>query len=67
MKYKILFSVLFSRLTSFSYVESKPSKGAEDIIHSEVTNRYFKLKSKYVQQVYADYEIHYKWFCCAKV
>jgi hypothetical protein len=35
-------------LTSFSYAESKPTKGAEGIINSEVTNSCFKPKSKYV-------------------
>ena len=60
MKGKILFSVLLLGLTSFSYAESKPTKGAEGIINSEVTNSCFKPKSKYVQQICTDYEIRYK-------
>ena len=60
MKGKILFSVLLTSLTSLSYAESQPSKGAEGIINSGFTNRCFKPKSKYVQQVCTDYEIRYK-------
>ena len=60
MKGKILFSVLLTILTSLSYAESQPSKGAEGIINSGFTNRCFKPKSKYVQQVCTDYEIRYK-------
>lgn len=60
MKGKILFSVLLTSLTSLSYAESQPSKGAEGLIHSEFTNRCFKPKSKYVQQICTDYEIRYK-------
>lgn len=59
MKRQILFSLLLG-FTSWSYAESKPSKGAEGIITNEMTNRCFKTKSKYVQQVCADYEIRYK-------
>ncbi len=60
MKRQILFSVLLLGFTSWSYAESKPSKGAEGLIHSEFTNRCFKPKSKYVQQICTDYEIRYK-------
>ena len=60
MKEKILFSVLLLGFTSLSYAESQPSKGAEGIINSGFTNRCFKPKSKYVQQVCTDYEIRYK-------
>lgn len=48
MKRQILFSVLLLGFTSLSYAESKPNKGAEGIIKSEITNRCFKPKSKYV-------------------
>ena len=60
MKRQILFSVLLLGFTSLSYAESQPSKGAEGIINSGFTNRCFKPKSKYVQQVCTDYEIRYK-------
>lgn len=60
MKRQILFSILLLAFTSFSNAESKPSKGAEGIINSGFTNRCFKPKSKYVQQVCTDYEIRYK-------
>lgn len=60
MKRQILLGLTALMTAGLVFAESQPSKGAVGTINSDLINRCFKLKSKYVQQVCADYEIRYK-------